>query len=57
MMKPTKSLKLIKRQIERARKDGVMVVLHPDTVQFLVDCAYGIEALQQLTKHAERRKR
>lgn len=55
MKKPTKSVKLIQRQVDLARRDGVMVVIHPDTAQFLVDCARGMESVREMTKHAERR--
>ena len=55
MRKPTKSIKLIQRQIDRARKEDVMVILHPDTAEFLVDCARAMEVARQLTKRCERR--
>lgn len=33
--KPTRSIARIRRQIDRARRERVMVVLHPDTVEWL----------------------
>jgi len=36
MKTPTRSLRVIERQIERARRDRSMVVLHPDTVEWLL---------------------
>jgi hypothetical protein len=35
MRKPTRSIKLIRRMIERARRERVMVVLHPDTAEWM----------------------
>jgi hypothetical protein len=35
MKEPTRSIALIRRQIERARRERCMVVLHPDTVEWL----------------------
>ncbi len=37
MWKPTKSLKVIRKQIERTRREVCMVVLHPDTVEWMVE--------------------
>jgi hypothetical protein len=35
MRKPTRSIALIRRTIERARRERCMVALHPDTVEWL----------------------
>jgi hypothetical protein len=35
MRKPTRSIALIRRMIERARRERCMVVLHPDTVEWM----------------------
>jgi len=37
MKTPTRSLKLIRREMLRARKDRSMAVLHPDTVEWLIE--------------------
>ncbi len=36
MKSPTRSVAVIRRQLTRARRDRVMVTLHPDTVEWLV---------------------
>lgn len=36
MKSPTRSVAVVRRQITRARRDRCMVVLHPDTVEWLV---------------------
>ena len=35
MKKPTRSIALIRREIERSRREDSMVVLHPDTVEWM----------------------
>jgi len=42
MKAPTHTLKLIRREIERARKYGTMAVVHPDTLEGLLDTLEGL---------------
>lgn len=52
MKSPTRSIAAIRRQLTRARRDGVMVVLHPDTVEWLALVAAARENCVLETKEA-----
>jgi len=41
MKTPTHSVKMIRREIERARKHGSMAVVHPDTLEWMVNLLEG----------------